>query len=121
MNDPVKMNATHGTPRLVHLVKIRGALPSLAIPYKVRVAMYWSELAAERVNKRRLKVSGAAKGKNQTYQALMMDGKTSIPADKIATTKGDADAPPAVPRLAACARRVELESTIIPTIKTPRM
>lgn len=28
-------------------VKILGAFPSLAIPYSVRVAMYWSELAAE--------------------------------------------------------------------------
>lgn len=29
-----------------------GAFPSLAIPYRVRVAMYWSELAAEMVKMR---------------------------------------------------------------------
>lgn len=49
MKHPVNANATYGTPREVHLVKILGALPSLAIPYRVRVAMYWSELAAEMV------------------------------------------------------------------------
>lgn len=37
---------------------MRGALPSLAIPYRVRVAMYWSELAAERVKIKRLRVNG---------------------------------------------------------------
>lgn len=66
--------------------------------------MYWSELAAERVNNRILRVSPelcvGCKGKT-TYQALMMDGKTSIPADKMATTKGEAEAPPEVPRRAA--------------------
>lgn len=52
MKQPVNAKATMGTPRLEHLVKIRGALPSLAIPYNVRVAMYWSELAAENVKRR---------------------------------------------------------------------
>jgi hypothetical protein len=41
--------------------------------------------------------------------------------DLLATTKGEALAPPAVPFLAAWARRGDLESTIIPTIRTPMM
>jgi hypothetical protein len=32
MKQPVKAKATYGTPRFVHLAKILGAFPSLAIP-----------------------------------------------------------------------------------------
>jgi len=38
-----------------------------------------------------------------TDQALMMDGRTRIPADWIATTNGEAEAPPLVPFAAAWA------------------
>jgi hypothetical protein len=49
--------------------------------------MYWSELAAEMVKMR--------------IQALMMLGRTLIPAEMMATTKGEAEAPPLVPVAAA--------------------
>jgi hypothetical protein len=48
-----------------------------------------------------------------------MAGNTLIPAASIATTKGDADAPPAVPLDAAAARRGDDESTIMPTMSIP--
>lgn len=50
-----------------------------------------------------------------TYQAFMIAGRTLIPADSIATTKGEALAPPEVPFFAAWASKGEEESTIIPT------
>jgi hypothetical protein len=51
----------------VHLAKILGACPSRAIPYKVREAMYWSELAAEKV---KIKM-----------HALIKEGRPLIPAE----------------------------------------
>ena len=51
----------------------------------------------------------------KTYQAFIIAGRTLIPADSIATTKGDALAPPEVPFFAAWASKGEEESTIIPT------
>lgn len=45
----------------------------------------------------------------------MIAGRTLIPADSIATTKGEALAPPEVPFFAAWASKGEEESTIIPT------
>lgn len=44
----------------------------------------------------------------------MIVGRTLIPADSIATTKGEALAPPEVPFLAAWASKGEEESTTIP-------
>ena len=71
---------------------------------------------------------------DRTHAALMMDGKILIPAERIATTNGDADAPPLVPSLTACASCVlrlsavyasvsthELESTTMPMMRTPKM
>lgn len=55
MKDPVKMKATQGTPRFVHLAKMRGATPSFAMPYKVRVETYWSLTDAEIVKRRILR------------------------------------------------------------------
>jgi hypothetical protein len=65
--------------------------------------MYWSELAAERVKRRRLgrQFEHLYSGRQPTHQALMMWGRTLMPADSIATTKGEAEAPPPVPFLAA--------------------
>lgn len=83
----------------MHLVNILGALPSLAIPYSVRVAMYWSEFAAESVKTSRLggEHRQSDVSSRNTDHALMMLGRTLIPAAWMATTKGDAEAPPAVP------------------------
>jgi hypothetical protein len=41
-----KINAGYGTPIRLTLLKIAGAFPSTAKPYKVREPMYKSELAA---------------------------------------------------------------------------
>lgn len=51
----------------------------------------------------------------ETYQAFMIAGRALIPADSIATTKGEALAPPEVPFFAAWASKGDEESTIIPT------
>ena len=60
-----------------------GAFTSLAIPYRVRVAMYWSELAAEMVKiKIQLRSSVLfCRNIRKITHALMMDGRTLIPAD----------------------------------------
>jgi hypothetical protein len=45
-------SAGHGTPSLLTFLKILGAFPSRARPYRVRDPMYRSELAAESTNTR---------------------------------------------------------------------
>lgn len=129
MKHPVKANATleksalglerrfpdthQGTPRLLQILKILGALPSQAIPYKVprvriqplsldlRVALFQSAQSCKtdsnhshvliRVGRRKCEeenatVSVSDLGANKvTYAALMTDGSPLIPAAWMAT------------------------------------
>ena len=93
-----------GTPRSSVNAKISGAFLSLASPYRVLVAIYKSEFAAE-------------KTKSNT-QPLMKPGRWSMPASWIATTKGEAEA--LLPCLVAKRSSGALCATFIPRRRTLR-
>lgn len=68
----VAKTAMIGNPLLVHLVKMIGACPRNARPYKIRDEQYRKELPAEKAEVK--------------MAALMMEGRTVMPALVIAMT-----------------------------------
>lgn len=97
------MSAAYGTPMRFTLLKIAGALPSMARPYSVREPMYRSEFAALSTKIR--------------MQALMMLGRVRMPTSFAATTNGDAAAP--VFAFVAVKRVSSVLGTVRPMTKTP--
>ena len=75
----LKPKAYMGTPRRSVRAKILWELPSFARPYRVLVAMYRSEFAAENTKMR--------------MQAFKKPGSVWMPLSIRATTKGEAEAP----------------------------
>lgn len=86
----------------MHLVKTGGALPATAMEYSERLDMYRNEFPEDQAE--------------VMMTALMMLGKTAIPALAIPTTNGEEPAP--TPPLV---RAEALEGQMMPMTRTPPM